>query len=76
MSEKRLELLSPPEFRLTPQEGELLSKADQFAKEFFIKAEQSGKVDAGGHGYDHNQRVTGMAASMQFMKITAHFCRH
>jgi len=59
---ERIELLPPPEFNLTLTERVLLRRADNFAKESFIKAE--GKMDAGGHQYDHNQRVAGMAAAI------------
>lgn len=64
MPEERIELLPIPEFRLTPAERELLIRADQFAQEFFLKAQTEGKMDAGGHQYDHNQRVAGMAANI------------
>lgn len=60
---ERVELLPPPEFVLSGPERELLRKVDDFAKEFFIRAAERG-IEAGGHGYDHNQRVSGMAAAI------------
>jgi HD superfamily phosphodiesterase len=64
MDQERIELLPIPDFNLTPIQVNMLRDADAFAKEFFERSARDGKMDTGGHQYDHNQRVSGMAATI------------
>ena len=60
----RIELSPLPEFDLTPGQREALIITRDWTKEFFERMERDGKMDAGGHQFDHNQRVAGMAATL------------
>lgn len=39
-----------------------LSRVKNFAQDFYQRSEKSGDLSDGGHGFDHAQRVTGLAA--------------
>lgn len=60
----RIELLPIPEFNLPPEQKETLLRANDWTEEFFKMMIKDGKMDSGGHQFDHNQRVTGMAATL------------
>lgn len=61
MNSDRIELNPPPQIVFSDYQQEMLVRADTFAQEFFKIADDEGRVRSGGHGYDHNQRVAGMA---------------
>lgn len=68
MRKTRIEDFDPPKAILSKDEKRILRKAKLWAKKFFIKAEKEGRVVMGGHGFDHTQRVAGMAATLSVME--------
>jgi len=65
--EKPIESLSPPRANLSVKQRRVLKKARAWAEQFFIKAEEQGLV-SGGHGFDHNKRTAGMAATLSVLE--------
>jgi uncharacterized protein len=54
--------LDAPAIELTPEQRSTLSATRVWAERFFDEAQVSDTMIVGGHGYDHCQRVAGMAA--------------
>lgn len=59
---ERLEDQNPPEIVLPNNQRLVLKQTREWAENFFREAEQAERVVMGSHGFDHNQRVAGMAA--------------
>lgn len=58
----RVEDLPVPELNFTPEQRDVLGRTLEFAVSFFEEAQERGQIVMGSHGFDHNQRVAGMAA--------------
>ena len=54
--------------RLTSEQKVILKKARIWAEVFFKKAKNEKRLVVGGHGFDHNQRVAGMASTISLME--------
>lgn len=59
---QRIEDSPVPEFQLSEEERLILTGVADWASNFFRDAETDGRIIYSGHGFDHNQRVSGMAA--------------
>lgn len=49
------------EFQFSPEQKVMLQKTVDWVKNFFDQESPENKTKGGGHGFDHNQRVAGMA---------------
>jgi HD superfamily phosphodiesterase len=64
----RIEDNIPPKAKFTQEQKDVLIRTRKWAVKFFSEEEKKGRVVMGGHGFDHNQRVSGMAATLALME--------
>ncbi|TSC88499.1 MAG: hypothetical protein G01um10145_902 [Microgenomates group bacterium Gr01-1014_5] len=57
----RIEDQPIPDIKITPEQKAVLNKTLEWVQDFFDVAIENDQVIMGGHGFDHNIRVSGMA---------------